>query len=239
MNFQSLVLCPEHHVLRSMAPEWDSYEWWRTEWLCVFLLPASLISTACQCRSISLQRPGLCCYFFLKLCACTSGEVQRAFEDAIQFPTLTSTVVCLLLFLAKRRGGFSLKAWSFSCFCVITEHKVKSPPLSLFVSVADIPLFFLWGNILPFPGLKDCYWSDHFLFSCHREMAHSLFLKCFIGQSCGNKMLIFFPAGWQRCIHLWTCLGVMSPWRSVFLRSAPASVVLVGAPKQYVFTFKC
>lgn len=153
MNFQLLVLRPEHHVLSSMAPEWDSYEWWRTEWLCVFLLPASLISTPCQYRSISLQRPGLCCYFFLKLCACTSGEVQRAFEDAIQFPTHTSTVVCLLLFLAKRRGGFSLKAWSFSCFCVITEHKVKSPPSRCLSQSLTFHYFFV-GVYSVFPGTK-------------------------------------------------------------------------------------
>lgn len=153
MNFQLLVLRPEHHVLSSMAPEWDSYEWWRTEWLCVFLLPASLISTPCQYRSISLQRPGLCCYFFLKLCACTSGEVQRAFEDAIQFPTHASTVVCLLLFLAKRRGGFSLKAWSFSCFCVITEHKVKSPPSRCLSQSLTFHYFFV-GEYSVFPGTK-------------------------------------------------------------------------------------
>lgn len=135
-----------------------------------------------------------------------------------------------------QRGG-EVSVWKhgrFLVFVLLRNTRLSHPPLAVCLSRWH-SIIFLWGNILSFPGLKDCYWSDHFLFSCHREMAHSLFLKCFIGQSCGNKMLIFFPAGWQRCIHLWTCLGVMSPWRSVFLRGAPASVVLVGAPKQCVW----
>ncbi len=74
---------------------------------------------------------------------------------------VTSTDFCLLLFCAKKGlGAFSLKAWSFSCFCGIKGHKVKSPSLA-----ADIPLF-SWELIPAFLVLKYGYRSDRFLFLC-------------------------------------------------------------------------
>lgn len=96
------------------------------------------------------------------MCVCLSREIQGAFEDAIQFSKHTSTVFCPLLYCPEMLGGFSLKARSFSCFCVIMGHKVRSSLLAVF-SAADIPLF-LWEHSVAFRGLKYCYWSDHFLF---------------------------------------------------------------------------
>lgn len=201
-----------------------------TNWVAAFFPPA------CQSHFHSLPIPkyfsampwALFC-FLLKLCVCASKEVQRAFEDAIQFSEHTSTVFCLLLYCAKKLRGFSLKAWSYSCFPVIKGHKVKS-------------VFFFFCQRLTFHYFcRNIFWRDHskillLIWSLPLLMS-TLYVEMFCGSVLVENRCSFSACQARSGALIPTFVLDSITVETVLTRRTTASVISASAPNRDMFTF--
>lgn len=87
-------------------------------------------------HSLSIQKyfsvmPWALFCFLLKLCVWASERGSKGFWECnpILWACIHSFSSAPVLF-KKMLGGFSLKAWLLSCFCLITGHKVRSTSLA-------------------------------------------------------------------------------------------------------------